>query len=127
MSAGASPQITEIVHRWSPHHGQHVAGARTATRTPGFIKGPLPLDWMRQAAALPGKALHVGLCLWYLAGLTQSKRVRLTSKTTQAMGVSRDAKGEALKRLAQAGLVRVEQRPGCAPEVTLLDVTASVQ
>lgn len=99
-----------------------MAGVRPATRTPGFIKGPLPLDWVQRAAALPGKALQVGLCLWYLAGLTQFKQVRLTSKITEAMGVSRDAKGEALKRLAQAGLVRVEQRPGCAPEVTLLEV-----
>lgn len=121
MRPTTSPLITEIAHRWSPRHGQHVAGVRPAIRTPGFIKGPLPLDWVQRAAALPGKALHVGLCLWYLAGLTQSKRVRLTSKTTQAMGVSRDAKGEALKRLAQAGLIRVEQCPGCAPEVDLLE------
>ena len=127
MRPTTSSQITEIAHRWSAHQGQHVAGVRSATRTPGFIKGPLPLNWMLQAAALPGKALHVGLCVWYLAGLTQSKRVRLTSKTTEAMGVSRDAKGEALKRLALAGLVGVDQRPGCAPEVTILDVTPSVQ
>ena len=90
MRPTTSSQITEIAHRWSAHQGQHVAGVRSSTRTPGFIKGPLPLNWMRQAAALPGKALHVGLCVWYLAGLTQSKRVRLTSKTTEAMGVSRD-------------------------------------
>ena len=33
-----------------------------------FLKGPVPWLWIVVAAALPGKALLIGLCLWRLAG-----------------------------------------------------------
>lgn len=106
---------------WNPATRQYVPtmpevnGAKPA----GFIKGPLPLDWMHRAARLPGKALHVALTLWYLAGLQKSQTVKLASKPLVAMGVSRDAKYDALTRLTAAGLVTVDQEPGQAPIVTL--------
>ena len=90
----------------------------------GFIKGPLPLDWMHQTARMPGKALHVALALWYLSGLQKSQTVKLTSKPLVAMGVSRDAKYEALARLIAAGLVAVDQKPGQAPIVTIKNSVA---
>jgi hypothetical protein len=68
---------------------------------------------------MPGKTLQVGLTLWYLSGLQKSPTVRLASKPLEAMGVSRDAKYEALQRLASAGLVSIAQSPGRAPLVTL--------
>jgi hypothetical protein len=86
----------------------------------GFIKGPLPLDWMQRAARLPGKTLQVALALWYLAGLQKSQTVKLASKPLVAMGVSRDAKYDALRRLTTAGLVTLDQKPGKAPIVTLI-------
>ena len=33
-----------------------------------FLKGPVPWSWIAGAAALPGQALLVGLCIWRLAG-----------------------------------------------------------
>ena len=42
-----------------------------------FIKGPIPLAWMMAAATPPGKCLHVGLALWYLAGLKKTNTVAL--------------------------------------------------
>lgn len=109
--------VTERRHAWSAAEG----GYRPAPeRTPGFIKGPLPLGWMQQAAQMPGKTLHVGLTLWYLAGLQKSKTVKFVTKPLSALGVSRDAKYEALERLRSAGLIAVEQKPGSTPTVTLL-------
>ena len=121
--------IEEIHHRWvghlrefacTPSRGSQASQAteHAPTRQP-FIKGPLPMPWLRAAAALPGKTLHVGLYLWYLAGLTQSQTVSLSARVSE-LGVSREAKSEALLRLEAAGLVRVLRRPGCAPMVTLL-------
>lgn len=112
-------QITEVRHRWS---------AYTQTFTPYhpmvakalFIKGPISLPWIGQAARLPGKTLHVALALQYMAGLTNSRTVKLTAKTLTVFGVSRDAKSEALARLRHAGLISVNQSPGRAPFVTLL-------
>lgn len=98
--------------------------ATTAKARAGFIKGPLPLDWMQAAARMPGRTLQVALVLWYLAGLKKSDTVRLSSEHLDAVGVSRDAKYEALQRLSAAGLVTVDQRPGRAPVVTLVRSTA---
>jgi DNA-binding MarR family transcriptional regulator len=95
------------------------------TSSGGFVKGPIPLPWLQTAARLPGKTLHVGLCLWYLAGLTRSTTVRLGTKAVHDMGISRDAKSDALRRLVEAGLVTVEQRPGKVPIVTLLTTSSS--
>ncbi len=89
----------------------------------GFIKGPLPLDWIQAAARMPGRTLQVALVLWYLAGLKKSDTVRLSSEQMDTVGVSRDAKYDALQRLSAAGLVSVDQRPGRAPLVTLVRST----
>lgn len=113
-------QATSVVerrHAWSAAKGGYMPATE---RSAGFIKGPLPLDWMQKAAQMPGKTLQVGLTLWYLSGLQRSKTVKLASKQLAAMGVSRDAKYESLERLRAAGLIAVQQQPGRAPTVTLL-------
>lgn len=120
MSAAASLATGERKLVWNPTTQEFMpAVPSTGVKPAGFIKGPLPLDWMQHAARLPGKTLQVALALWYLAGLQKSQTVKLASKPLEAMGVSRDAKYEALLRLAAAGLVTVDQKPGQAPIVTL--------
>lgn len=120
MTAATSNLAGERKLVWNPAMQQFMpAVPATGAKPAGFIKGPLPLDWMQRAARLPGKALQVALALWYLAGLQKSQTVKLASKPLEAMGVSRDAKYDALARLAAAGLVAVDQRPGQAPIVTL--------
>lgn len=94
--------------------------AASAKARAGFIKGPLPLDWMQAAARMPGRTLQVALVLWYLVGLKKSDTVRLSSEHLDLVGVSRDAKYDALQRLSAAGLVTVDQRPGRSPVVTLV-------
>ncbi len=130
MNAEAGIRTGERRLAWSPAAQKFVAavgpsGSASGRNTRGgFIKGPLPLDWMQKAARLPGKALQVALALWYLAGLNKSHTVRLASKPLEAMGVARDAKYDALSRLAAAGLIAIEQKPGQAPIVTLKDIAA---
>jgi hypothetical protein len=85
-----------------------------------FIKGPLPLDWFEMASALPGKTLHVALAIWFQVGLERTTTVKLGQKRVARFAVSRDAKYEALRRLAEAGLIEVEQRPGQSVQVTLV-------
>lgn len=120
MTTAALPMTGERRHVWNQATQQFVPVVpATGVRPAGFIKGPLPLDWMQRAARLPGKTLQVALALWYLAGLQKSLTVKLSSKPLDAMGVSRDAKYDALARLVAAGLVAVDQKPGQAPIVTL--------
>ena len=37
-----------------------------------FLKGPIPLYWLIAASKLPGKALAVGVVIWFRAGLEKS-------------------------------------------------------
>jgi hypothetical protein len=81
------------------------------------------MDWIARAAELSGKALHLGVVLWFRAGLLGSMTFRLSNGDLAAMGVARDAKYQGLERLKSAGLIAVEQRRGCAPTVTILLLT----
>jgi hypothetical protein len=85
-----------------------------------FIKGPLPFKWMCVAASLPGRALAVGLALWFEAGCKKSDSVTLTSKLLGCFGLERGAKMRALQNLQRAGLIEYSVTPGKNPEVRIL-------
>ena len=79
-----------------PPKAPKVSNLRGATAP--FIKGPIPLAWMMAAAMLPGKSLHVGLVLWYLAGLKKTKTFAL------AIASSKDLAWTARRRGAASSL-----------------------
>ncbi len=85
-----------------------------------FLKGPIPLHWLAVAGGLPGKALQVGVVLWFRAGMERSTTVSAPSKVLAEFGVDRFAKRRALDALAGVGLVAVVHRRGRNPVVTLL-------
>ena len=87
----------------------------------GFVKGPIPLPWLEIAARLPGKSIHAGIALWYVAGLTRSRLVPLSNIAGLRFGLDRNAKYRALQWLEGAGLVAVERKLGRAPLVTILE------
>ena len=84
-----------------------------------FLKGPVPLPWLIAAGELPGKALVVGVGLWFLSGLTRSGKIKPTGKLWQSLSISRQAAYRALAALEKQGLIEVRRRQGCAPIVTL--------
>ena len=92
----------------------------TSTPRQKFLRGPIPLWWLQAAGGLPGKAIHVGVELWYQAGLCSSKVIRFSYKSVQQFGVKRHAAYRALKSLGGARLVAVYRAPGRCPIVTLL-------
>ncbi len=85
-----------------------------------FLRGPVPLAWLRRAAELPGKGLAVGLALWFLRGVRKRWTVRLTRRTLLRFGVGRKPGYLGLKYLEAAGLVRVRRHVGKSPVVTIL-------
>ena len=91
-----------------------------------FLKGPIPMAWLNEAAKLPGKAINLGLAIWWLAGMAQTKTFKLTGKALDQLGVSRDAAADALKRLEGRGLIRVQRAPGQRPTVEILSVAIKV-
>ena len=95
------------------------------TKGEHFLKGPVPLRWLEAAARLPGKCLHTGVALWYVAGLTRSASVPLSNIAGLRFGLDRNAKYRALAWLEQASLIKVERKLGRAPIVTILDVSSA--
>jgi hypothetical protein len=86
-----------------------------------FVKGPIPWNWISKAGQLPGKALHVGVCIWYLAGLNRSRMIHLSMARLSELGVSRYAGYRGLNSLELTGLVRVVRHKGRLSTVELLD------
>lgn len=86
-----------------------------------FLCGPIPLAWLRKAAALPGKVLAVGVALWFKAGATKRAEVQMTGKLLAKFGINRKAGYRGLKALECAGLVTVKRHAGRCAVVTILE------
>jgi hypothetical protein len=90
-----------------------------------FLKGPIPGAWLTRVFAMPtrtsGRALRVGLALWYLVGVKKSRAVKPTWDTWKRFRLSPYAGRRGLAALEGAGLVVVDRRPGCCPIVTIQD------
>ena len=91
-----------------------------------FLKGPVPLDWLAVAAKLPGKALAVGLAIWFLIGLKTTNRISLTHSHLEKLDVGRKAAYRALAALEGAKLISVERHAGRSPIITVLDARPQV-
>jgi hypothetical protein len=97
------------------------AGAkRTPVSNDRFLKGPIPWSWIAAAAALPGQALLVGLCVWRLVGAMKSETVSLGNSDLKPLGIDRATKSRALCALERAGLIKVTRQPGRFPNVSLI-------
>ena len=112
---------------WSPN--KHLLGSPSTRRRPPrhskgqkFLKGPIPLQWLRKAAGLAGRApLTVALALWYLAGLQNSDTVKLTGKTAKLFHLHPDSVRRGLRNLEAAKLITVTRLPGHTPVVMIMD------
>lgn len=85
-----------------------------------FVKGPIPLDWLKAAASCGQRGEAVSLLMWYQAGLTRSNPVKLTPKVLGELKVHPKTARRILRRMQEVGLVNVEFRRGSSPVVTLL-------
>lgn len=85
-----------------------------------FLRGPVPMDWLSQAAELPGKTLNVALAIWWLNGMTQSEYFKLTRKSLSLLCIKRDAASISLKRLEGAGLIKVQRKVGQRPIISIV-------
>jgi hypothetical protein len=86
-----------------------------------FVSGPIPLEWLSRAAHLSDKSLHVGIALWYMRYLTNSKTVKLSKKTLEIFDISRWTVRRALNLMKAGGLVAVDSHTGRSPLVTIID------
>jgi len=91
-----------------------------APKTKPFLRGPIPLEWLGEAAKLPGKTINVAIALWWRYGMAKGKPFKLTRMALKILNVKRDAASAGLARLEQAGLIQVERKPGQRPIVSIL-------
>ena len=86
-----------------------------------FLKGPIPLTALQNAARLPGKTLALYLAIRHRADLEHSTAVSLPTAYLAAWGISKDAKRRAIIALEQAGLIQIaDRRPGHTVRVALV-------
>jgi hypothetical protein len=99
------------------------ASPARANQTKPFLRGPVPLLWLQHAARLPGKALQVGIALWFRRGIEGNVSIKLSNALLRVFGVDRHAKGRALRQLESHGLIAVSRKPGSSPAVTILQAS----
>jgi hypothetical protein len=103
---------TEVETKWRR--------AQRRRRSSRFLKGPIQLELLQQAARLPGKALAVYVAIRHRSDLQSSSEVTLPGDYLAAWGIDRDAKRRALAVLEDSGLILViERRPGRSTIVAL--------
>ena len=95
-------------------------GRRVSPIRGKFIAGPVDVSWVVQASRLGVKALLVGLALWHIRGLRKTDTFIVSNLMLQDWGIQPDAKRRALRKLEEAGLIRVERRGKRSPQVTLV-------
>jgi hypothetical protein len=88
-----------------------------------FLKGPIPLNWLKCATELSGKApLATALAIMFEVGRRRSQQIILTAAILERFHVNRKAKYRALEKLEGAKLISVIRKPGKNPLVTVLVV-----
>jgi hypothetical protein len=82
---------------------------------------PIRYDWLAEVGKVPGKSLHLGIALAWMAVVRGEPRVRLGRRVMARFSLSRDACYDGLRRLEVHGLVTVWRLPGRSPMVTLME------
>jgi hypothetical protein len=77
-----------------------------------FLKGPVPVGWLAQAAHLPGKAFVVAIFLWFIAGMKKMPTLKVSQKALRAWGLNRKTVYRALDALEEINLISVIRHPG---------------
>lgn len=87
-----------------------------------FTKGPIPFLWSRRANQLGTATGVIAQSLWFYVGITGSYTVKLDHNIDLLSGITRQSRQRCLKRLHDAGLIKLSLLKGAYPIVTLLDV-----
>lgn len=85
-----------------------------------FLRGPIPINWLEQAAKLSASCFMVGVCLWWIRGLESGAPVKLTRTRLSRFNLkNRNTVSRALRKLETAGLISVERKCGRSPIVQI--------
>ena len=85
-----------------------------------YIRGPIPLDWLRAASRCGERGVSVALLLWHAVRWQKQNPARLTPTVLAELGVHPKTARRALVEFQRMGLVDVEFHRGRAPRVRVL-------
>ena len=91
-----------------------------------FLRGPIPMEWLKRAVGCGRRAEAVAVLLWYAAGYQRRNPVKLTPQVLSELSVPPRAAKDILQKMADRGLVHVEFHRGRSPVVTLVSPASSV-
>jgi len=86
-----------------------------------FTKGPIPYWWSYRANQLGPATGVIAQSLWFYVGITDSYTVKLDHNIDLLSGISRQSRQKCLKRLHDAGLIKLVLLRGAYPIVSILD------
>jgi len=96
-----------------------------------YVRGPLPLKWFQKASSISRTACVVGLIIWRIAyqrklwGHNSQRRtswpMKVTTQTCMKWGICGNSKNTALRRMEEAGLIRLDLKRGRSPVVQIID------
>ena len=86
-----------------------------------FTKGPIPYWWSYRANQLGAATGVIAQCLWFYAGINSSYTFKLDHNIDLLSGISRQSRQRCLKRLYDAGLIKLVLLRGAYPIVSILD------
>jgi hypothetical protein len=90
-----------------------------------FVRGPIPLDWLRAANTCGRRSISVAVLLWYGAAWQKSNPFKLSRDTLAELAVSPRTARRVLERMKSIGIVEVEFHRGRSPLVTILALPTS--
>lgn len=87
----------------------------------GEFLASIPWSWLATAAKLPGHTLQVAIAIRHQAALERNTTIVLQARWQAELGFGRHTERRALLALVEARLVRVQQRRGGRPRITVVD------
>lgn len=98
---------------YDKHLGEFVTPSRH------FVK-EIPLDWLIAAGNLSKTAIRVAHACWFLDGCNRKKPFKLNRFTSSRFGLDRRAKHRGLRKLEEAGLIKIHRIPGSLSIIEML-------
>lgn len=86
-----------------------------------FTKGPIPYWWSYRANQLGNATGVIAQSLWFYVGINNSYTFKLDHNIDLLSGVSRQSRQKCLKRLHDAGLIKLVLLRGAYPIITIFD------
>ena len=90
-----------------------------------FIKGPIPLDWVKASSVCGRRSIDVAVILWFAAGIQRSNPFKLSQTVLSELVIPAKTARRILIRMQSIGIVVVDFHRGRSPLVTILDLPAS--